>query len=39
MVNVKPHVVTAPDELPDADRTDYAEAAANPASVPQVEQE
>jgi hypothetical protein len=39
MANVKPHVVTAPDELPDADRTDYAEAAVNPASVPQVEQE
>jgi hypothetical protein len=39
MANVKPHVVTAPDELPDTDRTDYAEAAANPASVPQVDQE
>jgi hypothetical protein len=39
MANVKPHVVTASDTPSDTDHTNHVEAAANPTSVPQADQE
>jgi hypothetical protein len=36
---VKPHIVAESDKLPDTDHTNTVEAAANPASVPQADQE
>jgi hypothetical protein len=39
MAKLQPHIVTESDKLPDTDHTNHVEAAANPASVPQVDQE